>query len=229
MRADLTSFTDAGMHALYDPSIAVPREEKVLDAVATGDLFVIDTASDGEIHLCVYVGEPLPEKFQPRIERTTCDALLRVPSGQLWASGVEYVGYPEDGTATTMTVAPGTYLADVYELDVSWDGEIVPVLKRELGPSYPREALFGPLGSFSIFLGLAGIAVGALTGVWLVLGAGLGVGLLGLSMIKFGVPKGDYEQRKREIAMRFPSLVVVLRPWDGDPGKHRGTILHTAD
>jgi hypothetical protein len=234
VKVDLTSFTDVANHALYDPSVVTSHAEdpeKTLALVPDGRLFVVDTAADGEIHWRLYVDEPMPAELQPRIERATRDILLRVPTGRLCASGLEYVGQSDDTATSSVGVPAGNYLVDVFELDFDWDRDIAPVLEREIGAGYKRELRVGPLGGLAIFVGLVVAVIGALTWHVSLLGAGLGVLLLGVVVLAVGLPKGDYEAKKRAIAMRFPSLVLVLRPLadDADVTGHEGAVLRCAE
>jgi hypothetical protein len=231
VRVDLTSNTDVAQHALYDPGVAVTHTgdgEDVLAAVRDGQLFVIDTAADGEIHWCLLVGEALPANLRPRVERETRDVLLHVPTGQLCASGLEQVGRPPDSSRTEVHLSPGAYVLDVYELDFDWDRDVVPVLETELGTDHTRELRIGSLGGFLFVLGLVVVAIGVIRGTFWLASAGVVAGALGVAVLALGLPKGDYDQKKRSIAMRFPSLVVVLRCVDADPelATYRGAIVH---
>lgn len=234
MRVDLTSFTDVAQHALYDPGVALPPaddSDRVLAAVPDGKLFVVDTAADGELHWCLFVDEPLPADLGARVERETPDALLRVPTGRLATSGLEYVGRAAEKATATVEVPPGSYLVDVYELDFDWDRDIVPVLEREIGAGYRREGRVGPVGGMLVLSGLVAAAIGLFSWSFSVFGAGVGIAVLGAVVLAVGLPRGDYEQRKRAIAMRFPSLVLVLRrlPDATDLARHRGAILRCHD
>lgn len=230
MKADLTSFTDVAQHALCDDSIAPSHgsdHSELLGRVPDGQLLVVDTAADGEIHWRIYVDEPLPDELRTAIESETKDVLLRVPSGKLVACGLEYVGRAEARAKTSLDVPAGNYLADIYERDIDWDRDIGPTLEQELGADYKREGWVGPLGGVLLLAGIVICLVGAFSWSLLLLAIGLGTATLGVVVFRYGLPKGDYEHDKRAIAMRFPALVVVLRrlPDDADLAPYRGTVL----
>src|SRR5689334_22022568 len=110
----------------------------MLASAETGALLPMYTAADGEIGYRLFVDEELPYEMRQRIAKTTKDVLLRVPSGKLVASGLEYVGEATEA-ASSAEIPAGNYLIDVHELDYDWDKDIEPVMKKELGPLYKRE------------------------------------------------------------------------------------------
>jgi hypothetical protein len=230
VRADLTSWTDVAQHALYDASVPSPTDEveEFLESSAPdGQVLVVTTTGDGELHWCVFVDEQLPDRLRARVKHETRDVLLRVPTGQLRASGLEKIGYPADGT--NVEIPAGTYLVDAYELDFDWDHDIEPALERELGAGYKREGRVGLLGAPLFWGGLVCAAIGVFGWRWRFLAIGVGMVALALLILALFSPKGDYQERKRAIEIRFPFLVLVLRqlPAGSDVSAFRGAILYT--
>ncbi len=229
MKADLNSFTDVAQHALSDDKIAPPKGDgfsELLGRVPDGQLFVVETPGDGEIHWRIYVDEPLPDEMRASITRATPEVLLRVPSGRLVASGLEYAGRAKPEAKSGIDITPGNYLADIYERDVDWDRDIGPTLEKELGADYKREKWVGPLGGMSVLAGIVVTIVGVFAWSILVMAIGLGIATAGIIVFRFGLSAG-YEVKKSEIAKRFPSLVVVLRRLsdDADLKPYRGAVL----
>jgi hypothetical protein len=232
VKADLNSFTEVAQHALCDDKIAPPIGDgfsDLLGRVPDGELFVIETRADAEVNWRIYVDEPLPAELEAKITSATPDVLLRVPSGRLVASGLEYVGRTRPEAKSGIDIAPGNYLADIYERDVDWDRDIGPIIEKELGADYRREKWVGPLGGLSVLAGIIMTIVSVFAWSLLLMGIGLGVATAGIIVFRFGLSSG-YEVNKAKIAMRFPSLVVVLRklPDDADLKPYRGTVLGAA-
>jgi hypothetical protein len=228
MHHEMSSGTDAGRHVLYDPSSPPPKSLRATDealeaAQAAGELLVIDPAADGEIGYRIYVDAPLPEELRPRAQQVSADLLLRAPSGQLVACGLEYL-WSEDQKESAAQVPAGDYLVDAWTIDVDWDEEIVPVLMREVGAGYRREVTVGPLGGFLILAGIVALLI-SLFKWWLpgVLG-GVVTSALGAATLALGMPRGEYWTKKDEIARRFPSLILILRRVDDAAGRAGGTI-----
>ena len=230
MRFEMTSWTDVAIHALYDPTVA--KREHKLDGVhasaATGDLLAID-AGDGDLGLGVYLDEPIPADFEARVQNITRDILLRVPSGRLCATGLENIGDEAEMKASTISVPPGDYLVDAYDLEFDWDRDIDPVLVRELGSSYKRELRLGGFGGAVLLGGLVSAVLGLVLWRPGVLIAGILGILIGIGALRLGVPGADFEARRDAIVRRFPSVVLVLRrlPADADLAAYHGAVLHT--
>jgi hypothetical protein len=227
---DLTSFTDVAQHAVYDDSIGPMAGDdfrELHDRALDGWLLIFDTAADGDIHLALYVDEPLPDGLTSAVVHETREVLLRVPTGKLVASGLEYVGHAKPNAKSTVELPAGNYLVDIYERDVDWDRDVAPTVERELGPAYKREGWVGPLGGVLVFAGITVVVIALFAWSLLSFGIGMLVGALGIAMLVLGLPKGDYERQKRAIAMRFPTDVLVLRrlPDDVDVASYRGAVI----
>ena len=132
MRFDLTSFTDAGIHALFDPGAVEPLPEDppfceweawVRRLETTGSCLTYKEGGDGDVKLKLVVDEAFDDPGQTRTPLLS-GAVLRVPTGRLHFAGIEYVfwdGHPRpDLTAVgpEARVPPGNY--SVEGIDVDW-------------------------------------------------------------------------------------------------------------
>lgn len=231
MHAELESATDIASHVLYDPSIGgrVEKEAEVEAAARAGTLLAMYTAGDGALGYRIYVDEDLPDALRGRVATTHEGLLLKVPSGKLVASGLEHHG---DATkaAATAEVPAGNYLVDAYELDYDWDRDIVPVLRAELGSAYGRDTMIRAVSGLLILAGVGCLVAGALAwSVFVAVGGAVAL-VLGLGLARLATTAA-YEARRREIELRFPGLVLVLRRLDAaaDLSAHAGKPLSFTD
>jgi hypothetical protein len=229
MQAELESGTDIAEHVLYDPSIGKKVTGDEVEAAAkAGTLLAMYTAGDGALAYRLIVDEELPENLRARISTSTKDVLLRVPSGKLICSGLEYVGDPAKAEGT-VEVPAGNYLVDAHELDYDWDRDIDPILRAEL-PGYRRERTIGPIAGFLTIAGIGTAVGGAIALHWIVAIAGVVALLAGIGLLRSVTGKA-YSENKAAIARRFPGLVLVLRKLDdaADLTAHAGKQLTFVD
>jgi hypothetical protein len=231
MQADIESGTDGAMLVLYDPaSGATAADHKDPDAAAeSGAILALDTASDGSFHYKLFVDEELPYELRTRIKRTTRNVLLRVPSGRLVASGIEYVG-DVTKAETTVDVPPGNYIVDIHDVDYEWDRDIDPVLQRELGATYSREQILGTVAGIMFLGGIVAAVIGLGKWTWEILVGGLASSVLGFACGKLAAPR-DFEARKAAIVNRYPLVVVSMRrlPDDADISAYKGQLVNIFD
>src|SRR5690242_4425799 len=117
MHHEMHSGTDAATHALFDPSLTPPleHEDKTIElAERDGRVLLIATGGDGELGYRIYVDAPIPDELLARAKPVASDLLLRAPSGQLVACGLENVAFRRESEAS---VGPGNYLVDAWETD----------------------------------------------------------------------------------------------------------------
>ena len=149
MRFDLTSFTDAGTHALFDPGAVEPLPEDspfreweawVRRLESTGSCLTYNEGGDGDTKLKLVVDEPFDDPGQTR-SRLLSGAVLRVPTGRLHFAGIEYVfwdGHPKPNLKAAgagARVPPGNYAVEGFHVDWSGRG---PEAERE------RDAMLQP-------------------------------------------------------------------------------------
>lgn len=132
MRYDLTSGTDVGSHALYDPDAVVPIdadtpypewERWMRGQERAGRVLHYSDGADGRVRLKVVIDEDFDDvghRRGPGVE----GAVLRVPSGTLCMSGVEYLPAiggrpPREKMVTRVEVPAGNYQVEAFE--VEWD------------------------------------------------------------------------------------------------------------
>ena len=136
----ITSCTDCASHCVFDPvalshvladpELRIVWDEQRLEAEARkGNLFGYSNASDGAVLFGVFLDERPPDFLLSLSKHSAKDLLLRVPSGNLWACGTEYVSHEEcaEGSPESfalslehmgrkLKVPAGDYLVDAYEL-----------------------------------------------------------------------------------------------------------------
>jgi hypothetical protein len=235
---ELNSFTDAASHALYDPEALKhlrPHHDADDEAIVTteperGNLLTYFNGGDGEARFSLLIGGGLPDNFKAIAIAEKRDLLLRVPSGTLVASGVEYINDPQHlAKANRARIPAGNYLVDWHCL--SWDGEEQDrLLKQEFGWIHTAE-LFSAIGCIYVGLfSLLGIIYGvaALSKSWPLAWAGLFfVPLAALIATRVAIRMKqpvDYHQRRDAIRSQFPEEIFVLRrlPDGADLGKYKG-------
>lgn len=136
MRFDLSSGTDAGLHLLYDPAAVMHRltepygkwHARILDDCRDANLIAYSNGGDGEARFRVYVDEAPDPDVSSRAFATSTGH-LRVPSGRLFASGMEHLdsrGRPPADAAefaarnaelASCEIPSGAYDVEAYDVD----------------------------------------------------------------------------------------------------------------
>ena len=124
----LSSGTDAGTHVLYDPRamahrISAPHHkwfDKIDEDAANANAIVYSSGGDGGAELTIYVDEDPPAELVLRPHRKVTGH-LKVPTGRLVASGIEYLD--EESLAkvppeSAMDLAVGGYDVEAYDLTI---------------------------------------------------------------------------------------------------------------
>ena len=245
----LESGTDGGSHALYDPAATAhlpsADDPKLLDHILgdapdTGLILINNTAGDGGAFYHVYVDQDMPERLAMRASHVTKDLLLRVPSGRLLATGIEYlndasmeagpyeVGHPY--MVSRADISPGNYLVDVYEIDWNWDTEIRSILKEKCGIWVTVD---GPVMRFGCMGAVGALVLLAINTIWAIQGQSallvwwtwaLGAVLLLFPLIAFRAIPETYWKTKSRIAAQYPENVLHFRrvPEGDDLSQYRG-------
>jgi hypothetical protein len=243
MRYDLTSGTDLGSHALYDPDAIVridadtpyPEwEQWVRGQEGAGRVLHYSDGADGRVRLKLVVDEEFDDpghRRGPGVE----GAVLRVPSGTVCMSGVEYLPAiggrpPRERMVTRVDVPAGNYHVEAFE--VEWD-ESDGRAERER-----REMLQPGDGEFARFVNRC--ALPACVGVMLLclvfnlgmlflrkhwtwklsaIGVSLAVTLIAAGLMRVMTRcerMRRWEEAEAAIERHYPHLVVVLTRLAGD-------------
>jgi hypothetical protein len=249
----LASGTDVASHAIYDPAATSHLTEKEIAGALyemlyeqeplKGNVLLYDEASDGSTMFRIYVDEQIPEEFVKRSEAKVENLLLKVPSGTLVASGVEYLNNKKEIEAaapftpggsslvTKVKIPKGNYLVDAYEISFDWDKDIAPLIENETGSLWSREGRLGPmvgLGVVSTLIAIAVLVLGTIFSGWAWSNfwwLTIPITWLAISALLFKIliPK-KYWKKKDEIAARFPPNILVFTrlPDDADITKYHG-------
>jgi len=141
MIENLESGTDAGIHIIYDPAttgshdlnqlLPGERASGLVDEIAKGTFLGFFPGGDGGTFYRIHVEQDLPDELAGRATRSASACYLRVPSGELVASGIEYLdrldeigraphfqpGHP--ACVTRMRIPAGNYLVESSEVERS--------------------------------------------------------------------------------------------------------------
>ena len=243
MRFDLTSGTDLGAHALYDPDAVIPIdadtpypewEQWMRSQEQAGRVLHYNDGSDGKIHMKVVVDEEFDDPGHvrgPGVE----GAILRVPGGTLRLGGVEYLPAiggrpPREKMVTEVEVPPGNYRVEAFE--VEWDendGRAEAERRQMLQPGDSEYARFVNRCACPACAGLMLLCLAFNLGMlflrkpWLwkltAIGCSLAVTLLAagaMRMMTHCQRMRRWEEAEAAIERHYPHLVVVLTRLPGD-------------
>jgi len=180
VRFDLTASTDNAMLTIFDPVslkdwIDVPwqkieesegLDDGLLDAAEKqGKLMTVSTGSDGTFVVRFYIEEDPPKELTAEALNSVTNALLRVPSGRLWAIGWEYLPQKEQqlqkiqdykggdfNSGQCHEIPAGDYLMDAYAL-----------ISPEPATLCASSKMLGCIGAICIPLA---VAIALITGAW---------------------------------------------------------------
>jgi len=254
---ELKSGTDCAVHALFDPASVLHiindatqdflTEDVLEQDVEQGHLFLYSQSTDGGVTFRIIVGEPEDEERIALASHRVAGALLRVPSGRLYAAGMEYLCRPGEPPVSaeeysvwpewmgqTAAVPAGDYLLDAYEAP---DEERPPTrLDRWVGWAACLGCLATLVGTaLAISLPLVGVLAGEdWRWVWFYWKIGVLIvwpPILIAWKVAARLPtRRQWEQRQEELRERFPfDVLIVLRPLPEsvDPSSLRGAFLQT--
>jgi len=231
MRLSLEAATDVATYIIFDPSAlsadAVnPRKPfETVDAItARGEAICYSDCSDGQMRFLILVDEPPDAEMVARRRHKVENALLRVPSGRLVATGFEDLWgrgrhrySPEHFTARMGAVAiipAGDYAVDAFEVD--WGDEPEEEVAARARPGDEQTA-----GTIGMTLGCSCLAtILALPVVWVQAGietalhvtawAGTIWWLLFL-VLKYSGAWNRMAALRKEVYAKYPGAVLVLR------------------
>jgi hypothetical protein len=252
MRFDLNSDTDLAVHALFDPALLLNvinnpdltqiDEDALEGRVRRGDVLLYSNACDGRVQFRCFLDEEPDGGLAALAYGRKDNLLLRVPSGRLFATGIEYPCRPGQRPLTPaefeaqagamgqgVDLLPGNYVVDAFEV-ATWR---VPAANQS-----PWPAKLFPLGAAITLLGTVVAATFVLIGLfcgkmaWAATGlVAWGVGLIALwfSILLVTAIVGHVPRRreKREAGSagrpEFDAILVFRRlPPDFDPSPLRG-------
>jgi len=258
VRFDLKCATDIAVYAIFDPVAMLhvinnPEldhmgEDVVASDIEQGNLLVYSWGSDGGTTFRVFVDEEPDEEAVAQSTARKSDMLLRLPSGTLFAAGMEYLCRPgEEPIAAeqfesavqplgeSASVPAANYLADAFEIRQR---------EREVGPFeqvFGTVACLGCLGSAfatlcAILVPLAGVALRKdWRNVWFYWAVVMGLVWLPViiagAIIRFLPSHRQFDQRQKELRKRFAfDAVIALRrlPEDADLSGLRGGCFGSA-
>ena len=240
MRFDLTSGTDAGLHALFDPGAVEPLpgdppmrewEAWVRRLEHSGACLTYDEGGDGDVKLKLVVDEDFDDPGQTRTELLS-GALLRVPTGRLFFAGIEYLfwdGHPRPNLKAAgreVRVPAGNY--ELQGLEVDWErlgGDAERERDAMLEPGDRRYArrfngCVAPLGVVTVMASIVtSFLVLVLSGrpwawrlTWLAVAGGAAAAAVGVLWRMSGSPRMKrWEDADKAMWERYPRLVVILR------------------
>ncbi len=227
MHFDLVAETNTGSCVLCDQTaIGQMTPEEVLgrsleDVQMAGRIFVYEMGDNGSCKFSIFIDEDLPESFCRRSYRTTKDVGLQIPSGQLVASGVEYLSKGE----STIEHKPVQVPAGDYELTV----HLIEPTENEL---VPDETTFDKASRWGCIVSLLLLLVGG--GALLAGTSVLGWPLLGLLVTYWMVYllwynlSGKREQEeaghRRTVIEGSPDVVVRMTRTTIDSERQCGRI-----
>jgi len=219
MRFELTSGTDAALHVLFDPAAVTPMRdgEAMLDGDAVerlegaGAILTVDEGGDGEARLTLVVDEAYDDDGPAGRHDAFKRPLLRVPSGRLYFTGVEYVfwdGHPQPMLKSLephARVPPGDYAAEGFRVSAA---------SRAGGAGGLFNNVVAPLGIFVVLACLIGTVVALLVRgrpwAWKLRWAGWSAGcgvlvafiLTALGRTRWGAGAGGANGNRRVIVLR---------------------------
>jgi hypothetical protein len=243
MRYDLTSGTDLSSHALYDPDAVVPIDADtpypewecwVRGQERDGRVLHYSNGADGRIFLKLVVDEGFDDPGHirgPGVE----GAVLRVPSGELCLSGVEFLPAiggrpPREKMVSHVEVPAGNYHVEAFE--AKWDesdGRAERERREMLQPGDCEYARFvhGVGCPACVAVMLAGLVfnLGMLflkkPWAWKVTAIGISVAVTlaaaGLMRLMTHCARmRRWEEAEAAIERHYPHLVVILTRLPGD-------------
>ncbi len=248
MRFDLLSGTDVAVHALFDPAAMLhvindPKlrhidEDVIARDVEQGSVLLYSWGEDGLTRFRIYLDEEPEQDVFALAGGRNEHMLLRVPTGTLFAVGLEYLCRPgeppiaPDEFARAVgemgqgaAIPPGNYAADGFQLKLEW---------RKVGLAGKAACLgclLTAIGAAVVILApLVGITLGRdWRSVWPCWGVILALYwipvLLALAIGEMLPSARQLRRRLREREERFPfDAVLVLRrlPDDANLGSLRG-------
>jgi hypothetical protein len=229
----LAAGTDAALFVLHDPTLLGALESKpgsdsesalLRAAVKEGRLLTYSYAADGDSLMHAYVDELPRRRVMRRVQQST-RGRLRIASGRLRYSGVEYLGRDAGKSGTEVTLPAGDYEVTVHETD--WgdvpENHAEKAARRAVGP---RGRFLSALGGFGcgcsvvMALGIAA-ALWALNQSepapdfwrWVKLLVGGWLAWFAVSVFLNKLPSSRRVDEARHSAwLHYPDLVLVLKP-----------------
>jgi hypothetical protein len=229
MERTLEGGTDAGSMVIFDPA-ALPGDfdagrtnistEQLEQLTRAGRLYWLDTHSDGEYRLGIYLTESLPERLTPFARRMDACERFHIPSGRLFFTGVEYVFHSDDSflrkhshMGEAIELAAGLDRAEFFEFLYPEYFHEARLQERSSGVQFRQYSLMNmlaPIGCISL-LALVGSFWLIPREVWLTTILPCGGALIALPIILSRLPA--YKKAAavyKAIHNEFPDYGIVL-------------------